>query len=160
MKVLPLTVDVARFLTPRLRAEDVEELTALRADGDVEAAVAAALDREGVFFCLADDQSEPIVMGGFWYGAASWIMDSWLVSSDRIKDIGVQMARTVTKMHDDLQAGGAVRRIQTGCILRDGDQKEFTTRRWLGWLGYQEEGILQSYGVDEQSYIMMARIRT
>jgi hypothetical protein len=160
MQVLDLTTDAVAFLTPRLRAEDVEELTALRADGDVEAAVQEAIERDGVFFCLADDQGEPIVMGGFWHGMASWLMDSWLVASARIKEIGVPMARTVTKMHNELQAGGHIRRIQTGCILRDGNPKEQTTRRWLKFLGYEEEGIMRSYGAQGQSYIMMARIRT
>jgi hypothetical protein len=158
MLVRPLTAEAVEYLIPRLRGEDAEELTALRTDGDVEASAMEAFEREGVNFSFCDDEGVPIAMGGFWNGPAPWIMNSWMVASPRLHEIGISFARTVMDMHDQLQENGAVRRIQTACILRHGNTAEKKARRFLEFLGYQIEGTMSAYGASGQAYLIMARI--
>ncbi len=157
MKVHRVDRAMVDHVTRNLRAEDIEEVMALEPAGDLFDEVREKIQTPGsIVYVFATDDGEPAVLGGFLPGPARWVCNSFLLATPRIAELGSSLAVAALRMHRILDGGG-VTRIQTAVRLR-GDHFDAKARRFLRFLGYEEEGVLRAFGRNGESYLGAARI--
>lgn len=80
------------------------------------------------------------------------VWDIWIFPSVYMKDYALPISREIRRIMDNRLQNSQVHRIQSACLadpLHD---------RWMEFLGFQCEGVLQQYGADKQDFKMWAYI--
>lgn len=85
-----------------------------------------------------------------WPGVA----DTWTLFSDSIVKYGKELTEKIAYMHDFYEEHLKIHRTQ--CNVKVSNDVAVL---WAERLGYVKEGVLQSFGKNEEDYFMMARTR-
>lgn len=115
-------------------------------------AVAQMCSVSGPAYTMLNDDRKPIASAGMaiiWRGVA----DGWAFTSNEIIDYRFAFHRAFVELLDMTQKLNSIRRIQT--VVHEGNDASF---RWLNRLGFENEGIMKSYGPDGANYYRLARI--
>lgn len=147
-----LTIDDAIHVARKLRPHDRAEVLATWAGSDVVdwARFTARLQSEHHFTAVAGD-GEPVAIGGFfviWPG----LVQAWMVASDRLAEIGIELNYRVLEMHRDAVSDG-VHRFQAHAM-----QGNAAGMRWLERLGYRRETTMRRFGRYGEDFELMARV--
>lgn len=78
---------------------------------------------------------------------------AWIVPSIWVNDYPRVFAKVVRERLDQLMEDMNLHRMETVCL-----QDELHTR-WMGWLGFEKEGVRRQYDAQKNDYIQWARLR-
>lgn len=83
-----------------------------------------------------------------WPGVA----EGWIIPSRHIPTVAPVFSRYMRRYLESLMASFNLHRFQTVAV----DDRPH--RRWMRFLGFKPEGVLEKYSVDKQNYQMYARV--
>lgn len=131
-----------------MRAEDFAEVMATRWSDSPYDFAADCMRLPGPKLAAFLPNGEPVAMGGVAThhpGCAQ----AWLVGTDKIGEMGVEIAHTCRKAIQALFSEGGVHRVQA-------HSAEFhkSAHRWLEAIGLREEARLPSYGKGGEDFLV------
>jgi hypothetical protein len=140
----------AMIVARNLREADRTEVLATFPTDDVEACVRACARASANPFTVFGNDI-PVVVGGFvqpWPGVAF----SWMVATDAIDQVGVELHRAAVSAHRELAEVG-VRRFSCYSLASHAE-----AHRWLERLGYRREAAFEKYGKHGETFVAFGRI--
>ena len=106
----------------------------------------------GMAFSMIDDGH--LVSAAGIYKVWDGVGEAWLLPSSRMLASPRRTIKAVRSFLDDISEREGFRRVQATT------HADFTRgRRFLEWLGFQNEGVLRGYGPDGSDHIIYARVR-
>jgi hypothetical protein len=145
------------YLCDRMRADEREQheavVSGIPFDPDA-AAVGMMKLLSGVSFTLVDDDSIPLVAGG-WNEVFPGVWQSWMVGTE---DAWKKHWRSITKgcrwLMDGLFREAGARRLQTNALASRAQAIEWYERS----LGLVHEGTMRGYGINGEDVAMFSRV--
>lgn len=108
---------------------------------------------------LADEQTGGTIFGDGraicvlgYYQLWQGLYQVWIIPSKYMRQYRVQVCRFVKDLLDSFVKTHEVHRLQTACL----DDELHT--RWMTYLGFVSEGVMERYTVDRKNYRMWRRL--
>lgn len=144
--IIDCQADHLHELLPALRPADRAEV---EADSDPYNKIHFLCQQGPAITMLANEV--PVAMGGvsiLWNGVA----ENWALTTVLVDRYPVWFHKTVLKLHRNTAEAFGLHRIQS--TVRADNEKAVS---WHRALGFEKEGLMKGYGMDQADYWMMAK---
>lgn len=138
----------ALHIATHMRASDRAEVMATRWNDSSHDFAAECMHLSGPKLAAMLPDGEPVAMGGVAPNHPG-VGQAWMVGTDRIGEMGIQIAHTCRRAVRALFADGGLHRIQAHSIA-----SHDWAHRWLRSIGFSEEARLPAYGKGGEDFLV------